>query len=139
MGKLRELLEHPEEIWPMIQMLQAARRAKSQTRNDADLDFCYGMLNAVSRRWCCYLAYASSVAVPLSNLLILARIGVHKLTVRLRLLQLCYRNPAATPAAEGRDLHLLFSLAGPRHDRRRHVHRGQGQSPRTCGLPCTRE
>ena len=50
MGKLQQVLAHPEEIWPLVQMMQAAKRAKTQTRNDPDLDFCYHILNPVSRR-----------------------------------------------------------------------------------------
>ena len=51
MGKMQQIVQHPEEIWPLIQMYQAAKKAKNQTRNDPDLDFCYDILNSVSRRW----------------------------------------------------------------------------------------
>ena len=50
MGKLRDVVEHPEELWPLIQMARTARKAKTARRHDPDLHFCYSMLNAVSRR-----------------------------------------------------------------------------------------
>ena len=50
MGKIKELLQNPEEIWPLIRMYRAAQKAKATTRGSPDWDFCYGMLNAVSRR-----------------------------------------------------------------------------------------
>ncbi|KAK9789390.1 hypothetical protein WJX73_009521 [Symbiochloris irregularis] len=49
MGKLTDALDHPEEIWPLVQMYAAARKAKAQTRGSPDWDFCYSLLNAVSR------------------------------------------------------------------------------------------
>ena len=49
MGKLREVLEHPDELMPLIQMAYAAERAKVLPK-DENLAFCYSMLNRVSRR-----------------------------------------------------------------------------------------
>ena len=49
MGKLREVLEHPDELVPLIQMAYAAERAKFLPK-DENLAFCYSMLNRVSRR-----------------------------------------------------------------------------------------
>ena len=51
MGKLREVLEHPDELVPLIQMAYAAERAKVLPK-DENLAFCYSMLNRVSRRCC---------------------------------------------------------------------------------------
>lgn len=50
MGKVQDLIDHPEEFWPLVRLYRAAKRAKSQTHQDPDLDFCYSMLNLVSRR-----------------------------------------------------------------------------------------
>ena len=49
MGKLREVLEHPDELVPLVQMAIMAKRAKVLPR-DEGLAFCYDMLNRVSRR-----------------------------------------------------------------------------------------
>ena len=49
MGKLREVLEHPDELLPLIQMAFLAKRAKVLPK-DESLAFCYDMLNRVSRR-----------------------------------------------------------------------------------------
>ena len=49
MGKLREVLEHPDELVPLIQMAYMAKRAKILPK-DENLAFCYDMLNLVSRR-----------------------------------------------------------------------------------------
>ncbi len=49
MGKLREVLEHPDELVPLIQMAYMAKRAKILPK-DESLGFCYDMLNRVSRR-----------------------------------------------------------------------------------------
>ena len=49
MGKLREVLEHPDELLPLMQMAVAAKRVKVLP-NDKSLAFCYDMLNKVSRR-----------------------------------------------------------------------------------------
>lgn len=59
MGKLREVLEHPDELIPLVQMAFAAKRAKVLPK-DKSLAFCYDMLNRVSRR-CFYIADALSV------------------------------------------------------------------------------
>ncbi|KAI3429253.1 hypothetical protein D9Q98_005350 [Chlorella vulgaris] len=48
MGKLGELLTHPDELLPMASMYMAARRAK-QLPQEPGLAFCYDMLNRVSR------------------------------------------------------------------------------------------
>ncbi|EFN59888.1 hypothetical protein CHLNCDRAFT_18492 [Chlorella variabilis] len=48
MGKLGELLTHPDELVPMASMFMAARRAK-QLPQEPGLAFCYDMLNRVSR------------------------------------------------------------------------------------------
>ncbi|KAL6770753.1 SQS1 [Auxenochlorella protothecoides x Auxenochlorella symbiontica] len=48
MGKLGELLSHPDEIIPMAAMYLAARRA-AVLPHDPNLAFCYSMLNKVSR------------------------------------------------------------------------------------------
>ncbi|KAK9915479.1 hypothetical protein WJX75_009807 [Coccomyxa subellipsoidea] len=48
MGKLREVLEHPDELIPLVQMAFAAKRAKVLPK-DKSLAFCYDMLNRVSR------------------------------------------------------------------------------------------
>ncbi|PRW60803.1 Squalene synthase isoform A [Chlorella sorokiniana] len=48
MGKLGELLSHPDELVPMVSMALAARRAK-QLPKQPGLAFCYDMLNRVSR------------------------------------------------------------------------------------------
>ncbi|CAG9464784.1 unnamed protein product [Pedinophyceae sp. YPF-701] len=48
MGKLREMLSHPDEIVPLFRMYLAARRAK-QLPKDPNWAFCYEMLNRVSR------------------------------------------------------------------------------------------
>ena len=49
MGKLREILEHPDELLPLVQMAVAAKRVKVLPK-DKSLAFCYDMLNKVSRR-----------------------------------------------------------------------------------------
>lgn len=49
MGKLREILEHPDELVPLVQMAIAAKRVKVLPK-DRSLAFCYDMLNRVSRR-----------------------------------------------------------------------------------------
>lgn len=49
MGKLREVLEHPDEVLPLMQMAIAAKRVKVLPK-DKSLAFCYDMLNKVSRR-----------------------------------------------------------------------------------------
>lgn len=48
MGKLGELLSHPDELVPMLSMAMAARAAK-QLPKQPGLAFCYDMLNRVSR------------------------------------------------------------------------------------------
>lgn len=48
MGKLADVLAHPEELWPLVRMKLAADRAMKLPK-DPDLAFCYGMLNSVSR------------------------------------------------------------------------------------------
>lgn len=48
MGKLGEILSHPDELVPMVSMALAARRAK-QLPKQPGLAFCYDMLNRVSR------------------------------------------------------------------------------------------
>ena len=49
MGKLRDAIEHSEELWPLLHMYFAARKAK-QLPKEPNLAFCYDMLNRVSRR-----------------------------------------------------------------------------------------
>lgn len=49
MGKLKEVLEHPDELVPLIQMAYMAKCAKVLPK-DESLAFCYDMLNRVSRR-----------------------------------------------------------------------------------------
>eukprot|EP00887_Chlorella_sp_A99_P003015 scaffold9.g3015.t1 len=48
MGKLGEILKHPDELVPLLSMYLAARRAKALPKQPG-LAFCYGMLNRVSR------------------------------------------------------------------------------------------
>ncbi|KAK9815785.1 hypothetical protein WJX72_009464 [[Myrmecia] bisecta] len=48
MGKLQSILQHPDEVLPLLQMALAARRAK-QLPKQPSLAFCYDMLNQVSR------------------------------------------------------------------------------------------
>nr|AND81098.1 ayame triterpene biosynthesis protein 3 [Botryococcus braunii] len=48
MVKLLELLQHPDEMLPIVQMLLKTRRAK-RSYQDPGLAFCYGMLQRVSR------------------------------------------------------------------------------------------
>ncbi|GLC35682.1 hypothetical protein PLESTB_000483400 [Pleodorina starrii] len=48
MGKLGDILSHPDEFLPMVRMMYAARKA-SMLPKDPGLAFCYGMLNDVSR------------------------------------------------------------------------------------------
>ena len=48
MGKLADLLRHPDEIIPMLGMVVAAQKAK-RLPQDPSLKFCYDMLNKVSR------------------------------------------------------------------------------------------
>ncbi|KAG2500085.1 hypothetical protein HYH03_002362 [Edaphochlamys debaryana] len=48
MGKLGDILSHPNEILPLLRMYQAAKRA-TKLPKEPDLAFCYGMLNDVSR------------------------------------------------------------------------------------------
>jgi farnesyl-diphosphate farnesyltransferase len=50
MGKLSEILRHPDEFLPLVQMAFAAERVKVLPK-DESLAFCYDMLNKVSRRW----------------------------------------------------------------------------------------
>jgi hypothetical protein len=56
MGKVQEILQHPDELLPLVQMLVSDYRTK-QMPLDPGLAFCYGMLNRVSRRW----AYSSEI------------------------------------------------------------------------------
>ena len=53
MSKLLQLAAHPDEVVPMLRMLAAARRAKAlpALKSDPSLQFCYEMLNRVSRRY----------------------------------------------------------------------------------------
>ncbi len=64
MGKLREVLEHPDELVPLIQMAYAAERAKVLPK-DENLAFCYSMLNRVSRRCCLdtFIKFSSSLLI----------------------------------------------------------------------------
>ncbi|GIL72940.1 hypothetical protein Vretimale_4591 [Volvox reticuliferus] len=48
MGKLGEILSHPDELIPLLRMARDARKA-SRLPADPDLAFCYGILNDVSR------------------------------------------------------------------------------------------
>ena len=48
MGKLADLVRHPDEIIPMLGMVVAAQKAKRLPK-DPSLKFCYDMLNKVSR------------------------------------------------------------------------------------------
>ena len=47
--KACSLLSRPDELWPLLQMVLAARRAK-RLPQEPNLAFCYDMLNRVSRR-----------------------------------------------------------------------------------------
>lgn len=49
LGKVAEALLHPDEIPPLWQMYCEAKRVKALTQGDADRQFCYDMLNRVSR------------------------------------------------------------------------------------------
>ena len=49
MGKLSQMVKHPDEVWPLLVMALAAQRAK-QLPSDKSRAFCYDMLNRVSRR-----------------------------------------------------------------------------------------
>ena len=49
MGKLSQVIKHPDEVWPLLVMALAAQRAK-QLPSDKSRAFCYDMLNRVSRR-----------------------------------------------------------------------------------------
>ena len=49
MGKLIQVIKHPDEVWPLLVMALAAQRAK-QLPSDKSRAFCYDMLNRVSRR-----------------------------------------------------------------------------------------
>ena len=49
MGKLSEILRHPDELLPLVQMAIAAERVKILPK-DESLAFCYDILNKVSRR-----------------------------------------------------------------------------------------
>lgn len=53
-NKLVSMLQHPDEIVPLLQMALAAKRAQLLPK-DPSLAFCYDMLNKVSRRFagCC--------------------------------------------------------------------------------------
>lgn len=48
MGKIADLLAHPDELVPILDMAIASYRA-SQLPKDPDLAFCFGILNSVSR------------------------------------------------------------------------------------------
>lgn len=50
MGKLQEVLKHPDELVPLMQMLVSDYYTKIVPR-DPGLGFCYRMLNKVSRRY----------------------------------------------------------------------------------------
>ena len=49
MGLLQTMVNQPEEAIPLVQMAWAAHKAK-QLPKEANLAFCYDMLNRVSRR-----------------------------------------------------------------------------------------
>ena len=49
-GKLAELLDHPEELMPLIEMAVAAQISKRKLPKEVNLRFCYSMLPEVSRR-----------------------------------------------------------------------------------------
>jgi len=48
MGKLAEIIAHPEELWPLVQMYQRAAAAK-RLPQDETWRWCYGALNRTSR------------------------------------------------------------------------------------------
>eukprot|EP00210_Caulerpa_lentillifera_P002987 g2852.t1 len=48
MGKMKELLSHPEELYPTLQMYLAHKRSL-QLPSDPDRAFCFNILNEVSR------------------------------------------------------------------------------------------
>jgi farnesyl-diphosphate farnesyltransferase len=52
-SKLAQLVAHPSEFFPVVEMALAARRAKAlpALKSDPSLAFCYDMLNKVSRRF----------------------------------------------------------------------------------------
>ena len=52
-SKLAQLVAHPSEFFPVVEMALAARRAKAlpALKADPSLAFCYDMLNKVSRRY----------------------------------------------------------------------------------------
>jgi len=54
-SKLAQLVAHPSEFFPVVEMALAARRAKAlpALKADPSLAFCYDMLNKVSRRSVC--------------------------------------------------------------------------------------
>jgi farnesyl-diphosphate farnesyltransferase len=49
MNKVKEVLLHPDELYPLLQMVVAAKKAQSLPK-EPSLAFCYDMLNKVSRR-----------------------------------------------------------------------------------------
>ena len=50
-GGFAEMLEHPEELIPLVEMAVAAKLGKRKLpRDDTNLRFCYDMLPEVSRR-----------------------------------------------------------------------------------------
>ena len=49
-GKLAELLDHPEELMPLLEMAVSAQIGKRKLPKEANLRFCYDMLPEVSRR-----------------------------------------------------------------------------------------
>ena len=50
-GGLADLLDHPEELIPLVELALAAKLDKRKLpRDDANLRFCYDMLEEVSRR-----------------------------------------------------------------------------------------
>jgi len=49
-GKLAELLDHPEELMPLLEMAVSAQIGKRKLPKEGNLRFCYDMLPEVSRR-----------------------------------------------------------------------------------------
>ena len=49
-GKLADLLDHPGELMPLIEMAVAEKLGKRKLPKAGSLRFCYDMLSEVSRR-----------------------------------------------------------------------------------------
>ena len=49
-GKLAELLDHPDELMPLLEMAVSMQISKRKLPKEGNLRFCYNMLPEVSRR-----------------------------------------------------------------------------------------